>query len=101
MPIFQTPVILTKEQMIAKDIDYQLRNTATAMKNAYNCIRNIIYNNPNLSPNDAYVAFQMNSTSGLTADQLGQCARIIKAAINSFAPGTIVDEVPEAKISYE
>jgi hypothetical protein len=88
-------------------VDGQLRQAATAMLQAYQNIRKTIYANDTVpafkdmpfSVEAAYAAFQQFTTTGLTAEQLGQAARMIKTLVNRFAPGTIVDEVPEVTIT--
>ena len=100
MSLFQPPT-QTPEQLVTDQIDNRLRSTAQMLIASYNSVRHLIYDNPAFAnPNDVYAAFQANTTTGLTPDQLGQAARAIKALINTFAPGTIVDEVPQATITY-
>ena len=105
--VFNPTATLTKEQQVAKQIDGSLRSAAVYMKKAYDEVRKLVYNNPAFQDeygvtdaNAIYIAFQTNTLSGLTAEQLGEAAKLIKASINKFAPGTIVDDVPEANISY-
>lgn len=98
---------LTTEQQVTKQIDSQLKTAATTLKRAYTSIRGLIYNNPRFMDeygaflsDDVYAAFATYTQTGLSPDDLGKAARLIKATINQFAPGTIVDEVPEATITY-
>ena len=108
MSLFQRPTAtLTPEQKVAVQIDAQLRQAAVSMKTAYSAIRQLVYNNPafkdeyGVCDSDAiYGAFAQYTTTGLDPVELGKAARLIKAAINSFAPGTIVDSVPSATITY-
>ncbi len=96
MAIFE----LTGEQKAVQQIDNQLRIAANAMKQAYTIARQTIYQNAGLTSDQVYAAFGEFTTTGLTVEQLGQSARLIKSAINQFAPGTINDETPEATITY-
>ncbi len=113
MSIFQEPITPpTPEERVAMQIDEALRQAANAMKSSYLIIRNLIYNNPNFKTNEQsdgsfevdsnaiYIAFATYTTTGLTPDDLGKSARLIKASLNQFAPETIVDEVPEATINF-
>ena len=97
----------TKEQTVAAQIDQQVKNAAQAQKLAYDAIRRLVYQNTQFRKADGafdadsvYTAFAANTKLGLTPEQLGQMARLTKAAINVFQPGTIVDDVPEATISF-
>jgi hypothetical protein len=97
----------SKEQIVAQHIDAELAKAAVAMLRAYYNIRNLVYDNAKfkdekgvIDSNAIYSAFEKYTLSGLSAEQLGQSARIIKASLNQFAPATIVDDVSEAKISY-
>ncbi len=106
MSIFQEPNTLTPEQKVSKQIDKELRQVANSMKVAYLNVRKLIYQNPAFvdeygvfDPNKVFAAFSENTTTGLTVEQLGDSARITKAVLNEFAPGTIVDSVPPASIT--
>ncbi len=108
MSLFVKPAITppTKEQQVALKIDINLRNAAISLKNAYSAVRAAIYDNPAFKDeygvtdsNAIYTAFVTNTTTGLTAEQLVEAAIIVKSVVNKFAPGTIVDDVPEATIT--
>jgi hypothetical protein len=107
MPLFYNPPVLTKEQQVAAAIDQQLRFAAQSMLNSYNNIRRLIYANNNFKdeygnfdPDVIYAAFAVNTTTGLTAERLGQAAIAVKTMVNLFAPNTIQDAVPEATITF-
>jgi hypothetical protein len=100
MPLFDTPTPTpTPEQLVAQRIDAALRNAAQAMLTAYSDVRNYVYANPDLTSDEVYAAFQANTVTGLSAEQLGAAARATKAVVNLFQPDTIVDDVPAATIS--
>ncbi len=99
------PVVLTTEQLIAKQIDTEIKNAATAQKKAYDIIRNLIFGNTKKPKtiaeiNFAYAAFAANTTTGLTIENLQDMACLAKTTINRYQPGTIVDNVPELIITY-
>ncbi len=107
MSLFNNVSMLTKEQIVAKQVDDELKKAAVAMLQSYKNVRRIIYSNPvfkdeygAFDANAVYEAWAMNTTSGLTPEQLGQFARATKALINQAARGKVVDNVPEATITY-
>jgi hypothetical protein len=82
-------------------IDVLLKRAAQAQLMAYQHIRAMVYANPDkLTPEQVYVAFEATTKTGMTANQLGEAARIAKASINHFQP-VIVDSVPAATITLE
>ena len=94
------PTVNTSERVLVEHIDNELRNAAIAQKHAYDNVRQLIYGTPENPKTGeqvmaAYGAFARLTTTGLTPDQLGLSARLIKTVLNQFSPGTIVDEVPE------
>lgn len=92
----------SQEQILAKRVDAQLQAAAIAVELAYREIRRAIYANPAFpDPNAAYAAFVANTRTGFGAQDLGNAARAAKALVNQFAPGRIVDEVPEAVVSFD
>jgi hypothetical protein len=104
MPIFTT---LTLDQQTAAAIDGQIKSAAAAQLNAYNQVRKLIFANPRYKNDDGtfnstavYAAFTANTSLGLTSDQLGQMARVIKASINLFQPDKITDETIPATIGF-
>ena len=81
-------------------IDSNLKRASNGMQAAYNAIRDAVYNNQyGLASADVYAAFQTNTTTGMTAQQLGFAAEVIKGVVNFFQPGTITDAVPAATIT--
>ncbi len=106
MSLFARP-LPTREQKVATSIDTQLRSAAVTMLTAYQQVRTLIYSNPAFTDeygtcdSDAiYEAFVANTTTGLTAEQLGAAARVTKTFVNTFAPGTINDAVPEVGLTF-
>jgi hypothetical protein len=101
MALINQTIQLTPEQSVAAQIDRELQFTAKQMLNSYQNIRRLVYANLKITdPNAVYAAFAANTTTGLSPEQLGQAARLIKAAINQFQPNTVVDDVPQAIITY-
>jgi hypothetical protein len=82
-------------------IDAMLKRTAAAQLMAYQNIRRLVYANPDkLTAEQVYAAFEANTSTGMTANQLGEAARIAKASLNHFQQ-VITDAVPAATITLE
>lgn len=99
--IFNASTSGSPEQRVVAQIDQQIVMAANAMKRSYDAIRRMVYQNPAIkNPDAVYAAFAQYTQTGLTPEQLGQTARLIKAACNTFQPGVIADDVPEAIITF-
>ena len=97
--LIDTQPVTPTERTVAA-IDAWLKRAAAVQLAAYVQIRKLVYQNPNLTPEQVYAAFQADTTTGMTANQLGEAARIAKASLNRFQ-SVIVDAVPEATITLE
>jgi hypothetical protein len=101
MGLFASQKASTPEEVLAEGIDDLLTRAATANKEAYEGIRSLIHaNTAKFTPEQVYAAWSAFTQTGLSAEQLGKAARLMKATLNLFVPGAIVDEVPEAVISF-
>lgn len=85
----------------SSQIDQEIKNVAASMLGGYQNIRNLIYKNPYYAdPNDAYIAFQTYTKTGLSVEDLAKLAKSVKTLANLFQPGIIDDEVPEVVITF-
>lgn len=98
--LFENPVPKTTEQQVVERIDGLLKRAAQVQLFTYRQIRDLIYEHESLEADAVYSAFAARTTSGMTVEQLGESAKIAKSTLNRFQPGLIVDEVPEATITF-
>ena len=97
--IDKKPATPTEKTVAA--IDALLKRAAAAQLQAYEHIRTLVYANPGkLTAEQVYAAFEANTSTGMTANQLGEAARIAKASLNHFQQ-VITDAVPAATITLE
>jgi hypothetical protein len=97
----------TKEVKLAKAVDSNLRRATLSISEAYRIILALMNENPAFKKEDgtfdtdaAYAAFEANTSTGMTRADLVNAARASKAIVNTFAPGTITDDVPPATITF-
>lgn len=68
--------------------------TARALKDAYDGIRQTVYQSKDYTPQEFYEAMGEPASS-----QIKQFAVLAKAALNAAAPGVVVDDVPRMKLA--
>lgn len=101
MGLYPSQNIVTPEQAVARGIDSLLMQAAQANKLAYEGVRALIHKNgAKFTADQVYAAWAANTQTGLTPEQLADAAMLMKATLNLFTPGTIVDDVPEATITF-
>lgn len=95
----------TPEEKTVAEIWRLVNHQALRLLNAYHQLRAATgytatgTNRYGLTIEEAFAAIEKAQPGGLTAQDLGDLAKISKAVINHARPGTIADEVPEATIT--
>jgi hypothetical protein len=97
----------SKEEALAAQIDRWLIKAAGVTYDAYQRIMSLINKNPNFKtesgefdPQATFAAFGAHTETGMTIEQLREAAQFLKAMVNRYTPGKIVDDIPEAIVTF-
>jgi hypothetical protein len=107
MSLYPNSVPSSKEEALAAQIDRWLIKAAGVTYDAYQRIMQLVNANPNFKtesgefdPQAAFAAFAAHTQTGMSVAQLRESAQFLKAMVNRYTPGKIVDQIPEPVVTF-